>query len=1059
MSGPSQRVVHFPGGRADPTVELVESLARYANEGFRVHTWTPGILARSFIPVKRFIDAVRVLNNEPDEVVFNRLLALGVRDGWWETTNTCTVSQFYKFCNWLKSAEGTTRLNEIRKARHLEKKAQPGQTLEDVSLVAALDEQVAEFQQRKKETRLEFESKLIDLRRQIALVQQEMSATMKAHDADFSPASIYEPMDDLEFGEACWNLYRAECARLNQDEAPLDDGLLEAVKLTHGNAALAMHKANFLRVGFNRNNLKHWIEEKILELDTVGEARRATTFVPTWQQRVERWLMKFELKLRLELLQQVVLGVPCAEPGTRLTLRMSNLLDFGLVLRREILGSKQPAPLSSEIERAVLIPPLLWQNQRLSILRPLRPDLGGRIPHSRSRYEAKVRKVIGGGEMRDWRAANAMYRGGGSFSDALKLLIDAREDAPGAILSEKWKVDSARRYLLLPCGLPVPRGPEATKMKNFNDDATAGPALRAFGILRKSGLKTSLEEFAWNCLDAFARGGAAEDCLPFVAARVGYRTKLLTLSDAWSKINSCKPLGRCVMMLDAHEQAFSSPLYNVLSNLTHLSRFQRNSGFCNSIVRASSDWAMLWKDVSAASCVVELDWKKFDRERPADDISFMIDVIISCFEAKDDYEERLLLGYRIMLNRALIERCFVTDDGGVFHIDGMVPSGSLWTGWLDTALNILYIGAALRHVLPDTSQAVAKCAGDDNLTLFYTDLPDASLLNLKKYLNEWFRAGIEDEDFIIHRPPYHITRFQATFPPGTDLSKGTSHLLDSAKWIQIHGIMNIDEAAGLSHRWKYSFAGKPKFLSCYWEENGNPIRPAHVNLEKLLWPEGIHKTIDDYLAAVISMVVDNPFNHHNVNHMMHRFCIIQQVKRLSVAGIRDDHILSLAHIRGKEGEMVPFPMVAEWRRTQGWVDMESMPYLKKYISDFRHFAAGVMSLYARQPGGGIDAWRFMDMIRGNVLLGGEQFGNDFRDWIKFLQNNPLTSYLKPMRRFRPQKAARESTEDIISKFKSFSACCGIGDGRTPFASTESYGSWIADLVPRMQHGKAPLATM
>lgn len=133
---------------------------------------------------------------------------------------------------------------------------------------------------------------------------------------------------------------------------------------------------------------------------------------------------------------------------------------------------------------------------------------------------------------------------------------------------------------------------------------------------------------------------------------------------------------------------------------------------------------------------------------------------------------------------------------------------------------------------------------------------------------------------MIHRPPYDVSRVQATFPPGIDLSQGTSHMLDKAIWVPIDGDMVIDEAVGLSHRWKYVFEGRPKFLSCYWEANGNPIRPSHINTEKLLWPEGIHEDIDDYLAAVISMVVDNPLNHHNVNHMMHRFCIIQQVKGL-----------------------------------------------------------------------------------------------------------------------------------------------------------------------------------
>ena len=61
-------------------------------------------------------------------------------------------------------------------------------------------------------------------------------------------------------------------------------------------------------------------------------------------------------------------------------------------------------------------------------------------------------------------------------------------------------------------------------------------------------------------------------------------------------------------------------------------------------------------------------------------------------------EAKLLRGYGVCMRRALVERRLITDDGGVIHIDGMVPSGSLWTGWLDTALNILYIKSVLRSI-------------------------------------------------------------------------------------------------------------------------------------------------------------------------------------------------------------------------------------------------------------------------------------------------------------------------------------------------------------------------
>jgi hypothetical protein len=68
----------------------------------------------------------------------------------------------------------------------------------------------------------------------------------------------------------------------------------------------------------------------------------------------------------------------------------------------------------------------------------------------------------------------------------------------------------------------------------------------------------------------------------------------------------------------------------------------------------------LWEEVKRAKCVVELNWKKFDRERPAEDINFICKVIISCFTPSNEREERLLRTYGIMLRRALIERLFIT---------------------------------------------------------------------------------------------------------------------------------------------------------------------------------------------------------------------------------------------------------------------------------------------------------------------------------------------------------------------------------------------------------------
>ncbi|KAG6415583.1 hypothetical protein SASPL_122996 [Salvia splendens] len=500
-------------------------------------------------------------------------------------------------------------------------------------------------------------------------------------------------------------------------------------------------------------------------------------------------------------------------------------------------------------------------------------------------------------------------------------------------------------------------------MKNFNNEATAGPFLCTFGIKGKRGLKKLLEKEMWWYYDQFGAGALSEEQMPHFGARVGFRSKSLKNEKVVEKVASGMPLRRAVMMLDALEQAASSQLYNVLSTLTDAKRLEEGCGFKNGVVKASADWGAVWKKVEAAGAIVELDWSKFDRERPAEDIAFIIDVVISCFEARDERGKRLLEAYKLMMTKAVIERVVVLDDGGVFTIDAGIPPSGFKT----------------------------MCAGDDNLTIF------------------------SHEDFIIHRGSYHVTRLQACFPPGTNMKEGTSKLMHMVRWDEFDGELIIDEAAGRSHRWEYNFKGKPKFLSNFWLIDGQPIRPTHDNLEKLLWPEGIHDSLDVYGAAVMAMVVDNPWNHHCVNHMLMRYVIIQQLRRIDlIKGATHDVMIMCGLREAGGGGEVPFPMVAPWRRGNVHCRMEDYPEVAIYINEFSAFFRGVTTLYSRMPTGGIDAWAFMNIIRGESHVGEGQYGNDLIEWLKFLSKK----YLRNLRGFRDRPAPVEPSEGDEQAFLS-----------------------------------------
>nr|DBA07023.1 TPA_asm: RNA-dependent RNA polymerase [Allium cepa amalgavirus 2] len=1034
---------------SDPVAESVslqDAVQHLASIGVRVERFTRDSIHAMRMSVPAYVKEIRILGNISDRELLKNVMLQGVKNNVLSLPEDVTPQMVLSFARWLKRGAGARVLADQQHLLKINKKAVGDSTPDIVAFAHLLDQQVQDLTNAKKRVQHSSQVRIDELRKQIAIEEHNLRRELAATARQFTPANDYAPPSKAALDNECWELYCARARDAGRALPPWNAILQEQATTALSNEVINKHRQDFCKIPSNQRLLQTWAASKIQDLRTNQEFVASQSSNDSWLSQVETHLWRLPLPLRLKWANTIPVGKVVSRKRRNGNILLRNMLGADLLSNPMQRGIKNKPPLARNAEVSASVTSLLDTNARILVLRSIErsPTVG--IPTARSRFEGAVRKVIGGGEMIDWRTVSNQYRGGGCFSDAILLLADARTDEPGKFLPDYFTLWKARDILRLPSDLKVPCNRQALKVSNFNNDATAGPFFRAYGIKSKYGMRGLLEDFAWECYSSFVDNGGDVSFLPFVASRVGFRTKLVSQEEAFIRFSKNKAIGRCVMMLDAIEQMFSSPLYNVLSKLTADLRFDPASGFRNTIVRASSDWAKMWEEVKKAHVIVELDWKKFDRERPTEDLAFMIDVIISCFKPENDRERLFLLAYKTMMQRCLIERFFVTDCGGVFKVEGMVPSGSLWTGWVDTALNILYLNAALLSLGFNMTEVFPKCAGDDNLTLFMRDVENRRLLALKDRLNSWFRAGIEAEDFLIHRPPFFVTREQAVFPRGTDLTKGTSKIIRNAVWVPIEGEMVIDQEAGRSHRWQYVFRGKPKFLSAYWLEDGRPIRPTHINSEKLLFPEGIHDSIDTYEAAVLSMVVDNPFNHHNINHCMHRFVICEQVKRQARMGLDPIDILWLSRFRSSVGEEVPYPMIASWRRQDTWVDMEQLPFVRDYVRDFREFVSGVTSLYSRQSTGGLDSWKFTSIIRGETEFGEGQFGNDIDDWISWMYRNPVTKYLRPIRRFR---AVGEEVRPDRELSGSLQRCIGIYRqirGTQENSSSENFAIFLSNVL-------------
>ncbi|DAZ91011.1 TPA_asm: fusion protein [Guizotia abyssinica amalgavirus 2] len=978
---------------ADLTKDLI-------TEGFRAAIFKREAAIDLGFTHKSFVKHIKTITACIANETIGSALILGVKHEFFESSVRCTLKQFLAFAKFLMSKEGSALLQNAQKTNKLKRRRIGDYSVKDVALEQIFNAQRADWSYVVKKERELFGEQIDEHRRAIRRLERQCDERIKEVSAAFKPAADYiEPMPE-DIARVAWEVYVQEAE--NQEKTPIPRHSGGADHATEHYAPV-VRRARLLEFVAQDNHaamLDEYCKRKICHFGPEPTAVQRIPSSISWKQSVEQFLLRKPLPLRKKICVSVPVGHPPRPEQHREYPNLSKFVSRELLERRSQRGSRS-APVLNQGPKNILVGSEILMSLRLTVHIPWQPEKVRGIPNSRSKFEAAVRKMIGGGAMLSWKTDGSMYRGGGNSSDALLLLSQARDDPPGSLLRKHFSLPLARTALNLPCGLDVPDGEKCCVMKNFNNEATAGPFLRVSGVMGKYGLKEVLEKEMWRWYDGYARGEFNSTSLPYLTARLGFRTKLLTKEKAWKKMGEGDPFGRAVMMLDALEQAASTPLYNVMSSLCGARRLSRDCGFKNSVVKASSDWAVLWEEVKKSACIIELDWAKFDRERPSDDILFVIDVIISCFHPKNPREERLLRAYKIMMRRALVERLVVMDGGGVFGIEGMVPSGSLWTGWLDTALNILYLHVACVEAGFGPDFFRTMCAGDDNLTLFSIDLGDDRLLRVKEVLNDWFRAGIVDEEFIIHRPPYHVVKRQACFPPEVDLSGGTSKIMHLARWEEFDGELVVDLGAGRSHRWEYRFKGCPKFLSNYWLIEGQPVRPAHDNLEKLLWPEGIHGSLDDYQAALLAMVVDNPWNHHNVNHMLMRFVIANQLRRMNLNVGKEDDVLFLCGLREDGGGPVPFPEVAAWRRSRGQGRMEDYQDVQRWCDDFSSFVSGVTSLYTREATGGIDAWLFMQIIRNETHVGEGQYGNDMQRWLKWLHHHPCTKYLKPTRGNRP----------------------------------------------------------
>lgn len=226
--------------------------------------------------------------------------------------------------------------------------------------------------------------------------QAELARDISRLDTEFRPASEYKQMDEQDLTRLCFEKYEEACRRDEKEAAPLSESLLEMVRTRYANEVRESHMYEFCRVDGRKELLLDYAHQKIAFAVQVAEPRVGNSF--------RRYLAAAGGEMVVEVREEVEVRppVPRAGRGRGRAGRGAGQYAAGVITRHrartgQASGGEEAAPTTQAEgrndgqERGIAI-----REPEAGVLRPVREQPGGSIPHARSKFEAKTRRVIGG---------------------------------------------------------------------------------------------------------------------------------------------------------------------------------------------------------------------------------------------------------------------------------------------------------------------------------------------------------------------------------------------------------------------------------------------------------------------------------------------------------------------------------------------------------------------------------------------------------------------------------------------------------------------------------------
>ncbi|UXX34128.1 coat protein [Pseudostellaria heterophylla amalgavirus 1] len=267
-----------PTAVVDLSKDLEDVLDSLAEQHFPISGWTRSEITKNYIPVKKFIEAARVFCLLPDIDVRRSIASEAVKRDFFSAADSCTIRQFYDFCFWLKSREGAAVVAAAQKKQKLVKKAGINMTVPQVALVSCLQEQRSEYFQSVKARRVAYDNHIAELRRLIAIAEEEREIDLHNLEVDYCPAAMWEEPNEADLNKLCWERYLAQCVAEGHNPLELNEDNLADITRSYTEDVRGQLMVEFLKQHNYTDDLRVWVEKRVLELEQMGERKRGSTF-------------------------------------------------------------------------------------------------------------------------------------------------------------------------------------------------------------------------------------------------------------------------------------------------------------------------------------------------------------------------------------------------------------------------------------------------------------------------------------------------------------------------------------------------------------------------------------------------------------------------------------------------------------------------------------------------------------------------------------------------------------------------------------------------------------